>query len=232
MIRGGGLVGAWVDVMMLLFGRNPMAPRVPPPRHALNLGGEPVQRTSDEPLTGYRYWLIARDDHGPVLASLHVDYRWPPGLNRAECLYDKHPAPDSECACGIYAERADKPLIEWQKAGRGVISASGSVLMGGKIIKGANGYKTEWALPESPIVLEAQCGIRSEGDGYVIGNCETTPSLVETPANPRNAYRAYCTLHAEERTTAGEVEWLGPWLRATAEALSERYDLEVLTWQP
>jgi len=52
-----------------------------------------------QPLLGYRAWILCPDGG---LCALNTDDIWEP-QQRAECLFHRHPAPDGECECGLYA---------------------------------------------------------------------------------------------------------------------------------
>ena len=54
-----------------------------------------------QPVVGWRYWQLSPDR---LLRSVTQKWiEWPPGQPlRARCLEVNHPAPDVDCACGVY----------------------------------------------------------------------------------------------------------------------------------
>lgn len=192
-----------------------------------NRGGEIIpDRIETEPVRGYRYWLLAADPDGIALKSLHTDLVWQTS-NTAECRRGmvgtvEHDgiSPHPDCSCGFYAENPDHPLNEWQTRTQAVASASGSILMSGRIVVCTHGYKAQHVAIESPVVVAAECQ----------GSCGVRPTRIELP-RPGGQYAAWCDTHAPERWNYDRVTVdADVWLRHAVEELSERYeDVEFIT---
>jgi hypothetical protein len=202
-----------------------------PPTHSGNVGGMDLpDEFGTEPLLGYRAWQVvdAGDGGGPALKSLHVSYIWgrqieavchiPPAMY-FKGRHEGRPSPDLACSCGIYAQLPEHPLTEWDTAKRARVSASGTIAMWGRIIQCERGYKAQYAEIQEPLVIDVSC----------IAGCERPPVRVALPELSQIAYPAYC---AEHLKTSREFVTIHAslWLSEICERLSERYDLEVLTW--
>ncbi len=124
------------------------------------------------PLHAFRYWYVRWDEGRPVLQSLYYPTVWPADTPlRASCekkpgyvvswfrkLFamqtTTHPAPASECWCGIYAlkhlegieHRELLPQIYQPGPDRGV-HVIGVVLLWGRVIQHEHGYRAEYARP-------------------------------------------------------------------------------------
>jgi len=124
------------------------------------------------PLLAYRYWRVERDGGQPVLRSLYYATPWPAhGPLQASCETAprglaawarlvlsrrgvRHAAPTRGCQCGIYGltrllsgETIEMPHPS--QRGRLVASwpAAGVVLLWGRVIQHAHGYRAEYARP-------------------------------------------------------------------------------------
>lgn len=202
-----------------------------PPSHHGNVGGEVLpDEFGTEPLLGYRGWQVidVGDGTGPALKSLHVFYVWGRTVEAfchqqaAPFLRGRHPgkiSPDPACSCGVYAQLPEHPLTEWDEAKQGIVSASGTIAMWGRIIQCERGYKAQYAEMQEPLVLDVSCA----------KGCDQTPARVALPELTQIPFSAYCPDHARNTTELVTVE-AGIWLRETAAVLSTRYDLEFLTW--
>ena len=71
----------------------------------------PAVRDQGDPVVAWRYWQVSTDR---LLRSVTQKWiEWPPGRPlRARCLEVSHPAPDVDCACGIYGTRDLEELKE------------------------------------------------------------------------------------------------------------------------
>ncbi len=124
------------------------------------------------PIRAFRYWYVRWEEHQPILQSLYYPTVWPPdGPLRASCEKkpgyvvswikrllainaQPHPAPASECWCGIYAlkqlegieHRELLPQIYQPGPDRGV-HVIGVVLLWGRVIQHEHGYRAEFARP-------------------------------------------------------------------------------------
>lgn len=189
-----------------------------------NKGGRVVvpDEIHTEPLTGYRYWRVLNDGKGLALYSMHAHYQWTGTTNTATCHgakitpqssvehADKSPHPD--CACGLYTQNPKFPLQEWQNMTRGVVSASGSVQMFGRVIVCKLGYKAEHATIDSPVVIEAACLL----------NCRNRPTRIQLPL-PESKYYAWCDTHRPNYVEHVATVEADVWLRYAVAELSERY---------
>ena len=195
-----------------------------------NMGGQPLpHHIAAAPLVGYRSWLIVNDGQGLAFKSLHLPHVWeteetascyPVGLMYPNPVPGHgNTSPDVHCACGLYAALPDHPIEEWEHMRRARVSASGSILMWGKIIQCERGFKAEHARIQSPVVLEISCRL----------GCDTEPERVELAA-PHAPYWSYCPTDANEHAETVTVD-AGVWLKEAARELSDRYRLEVLTWE-
>lgn len=204
----------------------------PAPSHSGNVGGEVIpDEFGVEPLLGYRGWHVVNtgDGSGLALKSLHVSYIWDRQVeafcHQQAVLFRRGShigsiSPDLACSCGIYAQLPEHPLTEWDKVKKGRVCASGTIAMWGRIIQCERGYKAQFAEIQSPLVLDVSC----------IGDCERAPIRIALPDHPRSVFTAYCADHldsARERVTVQTDVWL----REVSGSLSQRYDLEVLTWR-
>lgn len=202
-----------------------------PPNHGGNIGGDVLpDEFGTEPLLGYRGWHVveAGDGTGFALKSLHVSYLWVRQVEafcHQQAMMFQRPAhagmasPDPRCSCGIYAQLPEHPLTEWDQIKRGRVSASGTIAMWGRIIQCERGYKAQHALIQDPIVLDLSC----------VKDCERDPVSVAIPDSPQSVFSAYCDVHVETVTTHPIVR-ADIWLGEVSERLSQRYELEVLTW--
>jgi hypothetical protein len=109
-----------------------------------------------EPVVGWRVWNLAEDEHGPSLwpAGSGAD-PWPHGRPlEARCTVPRlvsgrrrHPAPDPDCRCGIYAAdslhvvRRERPA--WPPA-----PVLGRVALWGRTIEHERGWRARFAYPD------------------------------------------------------------------------------------
>lgn len=130
-----------------------------------NLGGEPLAtRVQSDPITGYRVWRITTSEQGMRLKALNMPYVWEEE-NTAQCLpvskvtpeRPKHDSPAVDCACGLYSMLPDEPLNSWTGVIRGSVYASGTVSLYGRVLKCQRGLKAEYAIVDSPVVLDVEC---------------------------------------------------------------------------
>lgn len=187
-----------------------------------NVGGKPLRkRRSKRPLVGYRLWRIINLSSGAALRAVNNEWLWEVD-NTAECIrlttwpsYTPHeePAPHVECACGLYAQLPSDPLESWVGTVRGKLRASGSILMSGRVIRCARGFKAEHARIQSPVVLEVDC----RG-----GRCdEPVTHLI-----PGDEWQGVCAEHPENEMVEAE-----PALREVTRQLESGYpSIEFLTY--
>lgn len=179
-----------------------------------NTGGEELvpDEYHEGYVRGYRWWRVGTDMTGMALQSLHFGYTWK-GDNTAGCLgvkRHKTKSPDPACACGLYAQRPEFPIREWERLGRGSVHASGSILMSGRIIICERGYKAEKALIEAPVIIEAAC----------MWGCEETPAWITPPKFSERTFAVDCATHVIDETDAIPVD---TWLRECVRQLTNRY---------
>ena len=115
-------------------------------------------------LIGWRVWCVVRRDGALRLASVIADELWPlEGELVARCRaheipgsvvlldgHPLHPAPASDCTCGIYAAR--EPATIWTYLrGRDepdtVARVLGRVLLWGRAVEHEDGWRAERAYP-------------------------------------------------------------------------------------
>ena len=64
----------------------------------------PAVHDRADPVVAWRYWQLSPDRQLRSVTQKWIE--WPPGLPlRARCLEVHHPAPDPDCACGVYGTR-------------------------------------------------------------------------------------------------------------------------------
>ncbi len=203
------------------------------PAHPGNIGGELLpEEFGVTPLVGYRTWHVvnAGDGTGLALKSLHFGYLWKPETNSARCdsagqLFfpvntHKGDSPDIGCACGFYAQLPDQPVEEWEFMRLGRVSATGTINMWGRIIVCERGYKAQHVSIQDPVVLEVSC---QKG-------CDNPVTRVELPYMRVSHYPAYCDEHRPGHSSPVVTVEAGIWLREACRELSDRYDIEFLTW--
>ena len=125
------------------------------------------------PLQAYRCWHVNWDGDQPVLRSVYNPTIWPADAPlRATCvkgsgsfaawvraLFSRtakaatHPAPAWGCQCGVYGlthlhgnELEEVPRVPGRDPERGAV-ALGVVLLWGRVIQHAHGYRAEYARP-------------------------------------------------------------------------------------
>lgn len=205
------------------------------PKHGReNVGGRELPYSlGTKPLIGHRHWRVTRQPSGELgLQSMHVNLVWSV-RETAECRSEGYkgthgghaePAPYVGCACGLYAELPDTPITEWSWAIAGRVSASGSVALSGRIIKCQRGYKAQYAEMLAPVVLDVSCS----GDG---SHCIREVSRIVLADDRVNAYYGTCADHewSETHRNAVVVD-ADVWMPEAARTLTEKYDLEVLSY--
>ena len=133
------------------------------------------------PLQGYRYWYAKWHGDQPVLQSVYRPTIWPAeGALRATCearpgslsawvrrvlarRTETHPAPAWGCGCGVYSLtrlKADEhPELLPQAPQRGPfdrgVHVVGAVLLWGRVIQHADGYRAEYARPVKLLTVPA-----------------------------------------------------------------------------
>jgi hypothetical protein len=170
-------------------------------------------------LRGYRWWRVVNDGDGLCLASLHTDMVWESDMS-AKCLprmagkslTHATKAPDHHCSCGLYAQNPDHILREWERMTLGVASASGSILMSGRVVVCEKGFKAEHARIESPVFVDVACE-----DG-----CDLRPTRVELP-QPWKSYTAWCPEHEPPMHVGFVSVDADVWLRHAVDDLNARY---------
>jgi hypothetical protein len=173
--------------------------------------------------------VSAGDNTGYALRSLHVPYLWR-RQNDAFChrpasifLQTQHMgrlSPDPACSCGIYAQLPEHPLSDWERAKVGMVSASGTIAMWGRIIQCEKGYKAQHAEVQDPVVLDLSC----------VAGCEQEPSRIALPDRSQTPHHALCDEHvrtAEHQVTVEATMWLDQ----ACSQLSKRYRLDFLSWR-
>jgi len=133
------------------------------------------------PLQAYRYWRVDREGGQPVLRSLYYATPWPAhGPLQAACEAapcrlaawvrqvlsrrgGRRRAPIWGCHCGIYGvTRMDhvEPIAMLPQPQRGLVVESwpvvGVVLLWGRVIQHAHGYRAEYARPVTLFAAPAQ----------------------------------------------------------------------------
>lgn len=170
-------------------------------------------------IRGYRWWRIVNDGNGLCLSSLHTDMVWeltvtadcrPRMVGRPQGHIGK--SPDPNCSCGVYAQNPEHVLAEWERMTMGCASASGSILMSGRVIVCQKGYKAEHAAIESPVLIDVACE----------AGCSVRPTRVELP-QPWGEYAAWCPRHAPEPRAGFVSVDADVWLRHAVRDLNDRY---------
>jgi hypothetical protein len=199
---------------------------------ALNQGGEklPTRRTS-EPLVGYRSWLIWNGITGLSLASIHVAYEWTRGVNEAVChpsganrLPHRDASPSIKCACGIYCNLPEMGFSDWDHLTRRYVHATGQVSMTGRVVRCQKGYKAQRAEIISPILVEAGC-IRMNDRSF----CSNGVTGIVLPSPSVFTHQAVCAEHQNIPSDRVIVD-AGLWMREVRAALTEKYEVEVLSF--
>jgi hypothetical protein len=136
-----------------------------------------VSERRDEPLLGWRIWLVDRGR----LSAVVWGSEWPPRARfTATCEHapasfwrvdpasdnvslagfgggaqEPHAAPDAGCECGVYAfaRREDAELLAAEKSGGGAVLALGRVSLWGRVVVTERGYRAELAYPYDLEVL-------------------------------------------------------------------------------
>jgi hypothetical protein len=169
-----------------------------------------------EPVLGWRLWLVVADGGYLWLESLLYAIRWSPRraldarciphrrcylCNQAEVHTARtHPAPDTACACGIYAAAsADTlaPYLDSTYPGRTSIElVLGRVRLWGTVIECERGWRAERAYPEHLYVpgrrrgdrdfhnaLDIVAGLRDYGVPVSPLRWRTTPEIIASLAD-------------------------------------------------
>jgi hypothetical protein len=101
-----------------------------------------------QPIRAWRVWAGAATGDGLVELRSLTDAagrtRWPVGeALHARCMRGRHPAPSTECSCGIYAHRSRGAALAHARATPG--SIVGEVELWGRVIEHEHGYRSEYA---------------------------------------------------------------------------------------
>jgi hypothetical protein len=208
----------------MFWKRKKAPPPMPIPYQSLyfaNVGGELLlpEELHLGYIRGYRWWRIVNDGQGLCLASLHTDMIWEESVI-ADCRprmtgkpgSHESKAPDPHCSCGLYAQTPNHVLPEWERRTRAVASASGSILMSGRVIVCQKGYKAEHARIESPVLIDVACQ----------KDCDVRPTRVELP-QPWTSYAAWCPEHDPPGHPGFVSVDADVWLRHAVTDLNERY---------
>jgi len=99
-------------------------------------------------IRAWRVWAAAATADGVVELRSLTDAarrtRWPVGAAlQARCMRARHPAPSTECSCGIYAHRSRGAALAHARATPG--SIVGEVELWGRVIEHEHGYRSEYA---------------------------------------------------------------------------------------
>ena len=100
-----------------------------------------------EPVLGWRYWQLSPDR---LLRSVTQKWiEWPPDRPlRARCLEVNHPAPDVDCACGVYGTRDLAGLKEHGLClFPEVALLIGEVSLWGRVVSDGAGFRGELGYP-------------------------------------------------------------------------------------
>ena len=202
------------------------SPVGPPPR--TNVGGEPLKvSVRSEPIVGYRMWRVKIGPAGLRLWALNVYYEWQVE-NTAACqpikanpwfpvpstLLHEDPSPSVNCACGLYAALPEAPLQEWDHSIAGLVHASGTVALTGRVIRCTLGYKAEHAEIQAPVVLEVNC----------IASTACPEPVVKVDVQKEYA-RGWCADHAPK-----DVLDASQFMAEAVRQLSAHYQLAFLSW--
>ena len=101
-----------------------------------------------QPIRAWRVWAGSAMGDGTVELRSLTDAarrtRWPVGeALHARCMRGRHPAPSTECSCGIYAHRSRGAALAHARAAPG--SIVGEVELWGRVIEHEHGYRSEYA---------------------------------------------------------------------------------------
>lgn len=128
------------------------------------------QRPGDDPLVGWRYWLLRPTLH---LGSVsHRRIEWLPGVPlQAVCLTGGHFAPSPGCACGIHASAERAELLGYGLClAPAVPLVVGRVALWGAVVSDDHGWRGELAYPvELSLVL---------GAGHADADPDRAPALL------------------------------------------------------
>jgi len=98
-------------------------------------------------VVAWRYWQLSPDRRLRSVTQKWIE--WPPGQPlRARCLEVQHPAPDPDCACGVYGTRdlgglKEHGLCLFPEAPLLI----GQVALWGKVVGDEAGFRSELAYP-------------------------------------------------------------------------------------
>jgi hypothetical protein len=135
-----------------------------------------------QPLSGWRSWLVAEVEGRPRIVSVVQHVLWPPRQAlAAECLqgarwrdlarwrgeWQRHPAPEEGCRCGIYAaSRLEAALQYLEGDGRRAVRGCpllhrvlGRVLLWGRVVECERGWRGERAYPQCLYLPQRQASL-------------------------------------------------------------------------
>ena len=99
---------------------------------------------------GWRAWRVVEHGNELRLASVIYDDLWPEDEPLvARCAFG-HPAPDFDCACGVYATRRFELARAYgvgRNDARTVGRVIGLVALGGDVVEHRHGWRGSHALP-------------------------------------------------------------------------------------
>ncbi len=105
-------------------------------------------RPADQPVAGWRYWLL-QPSTGRLGSVSHRRIEWHPGRPlQALCLTGGHTAPSPGCACGIYASPNRQHLLaEGLCLAPRVALVLGRVALWGQLVDDGHGWRGQYAYP-------------------------------------------------------------------------------------
>ncbi|MDF1597233.1 MAG: hypothetical protein P1T08_14235 [Acidimicrobiia bacterium] len=190
-----------------------------------------------EPLIALRSWLIVperlpRDRSRPMLTGL-FGFPWKTRSLEARCtaaghlnnnftlpprIERHHPTvPEPECTCGIYAVRAESLDRIPLSTPVGVPVATGFVELSGRVVAGGTTLRAQRATIIGPLAISA-------------GRSPIIPHLLRRSVHPQRVITINPAYQVRWTARPPGHQWL-EWMRHTAHALRNRYEVEVLAEQ-
>jgi hypothetical protein len=99
---------------------------------------------------GWRAWRVVEDGDELRLASVLYEDVWPLDEPLVAACPSGHPAPDYECACGIYAARRPELALPYRVGrddARTVGRVLGRVALWGDVVEHRDGWRASHACP-------------------------------------------------------------------------------------